>query len=57
MACWTDWPDSGGGAWKRTHMISVTVPAGEHTLTIRDMTFPKVWRRRFTPWLEGVGRE
>ncbi|MBS3762375.1 MAG: hypothetical protein KGZ25_03620, partial [Planctomycetes bacterium] len=56
MATWTDWPDSGGGKWKNTKMIGLSVPEGEHTLVIRDMTFPKGWRRSFEPRLENVER-
>ncbi len=54
MANWTDYPASGWGAYDRTWLIGLSVPAGDHELVVRDLQFPPVWTRPFTPLLEGV---
>ena len=54
MACWTDWPGSGFGRWKRSCMTALSVPAGRHGLVVGEMRFPPVWERAFTPLIEGV---
>ncbi|MBS3763973.1 MAG: hypothetical protein KGZ25_11800, partial [Planctomycetes bacterium] len=52
MACWTDYPASGWGSYKNTWLIGLTVPAGEHTLRLRNMRFPEIWDRPFEPFLK-----
>ncbi len=54
MACWTDYPASGWGSYKNTWLISLSVPAGEHVLTVKNLSFPPVWTRPFTPHIDGV---
>jgi hypothetical protein len=52
MACWTDYPNNGWGTYDETWKIGLAVPAGEHDLTVRNLTFPKVWTRPFTPTIQ-----
>lgn len=54
MACWTDWPDSGFGRWSHTNLMALTVPDGDHELVVKNMVFPPVWDREFTPLIPGV---
>ena len=49
MACWTDYPGSEWGRLDHTFLVALPVPAGEHTLTLRNATFPPVWDRQFAP--------
>ena len=57
MACWTDYPASGWGAYDDTWLIGLSVPAGRHELLVRNMVFPVGWARPFTPAIEGVVRQ
>ncbi len=57
MACWTDYPASGWGTYDNSWLIGLSVPEGEHELVVRDMQFPPVWARPFTPLIEGVVRD
>ena len=54
MACWTDYPASGWGAYQNTWLIALPVPDGDHHLIVKDMQFPAVWTRPFAPLLDGV---
>ena len=54
MACWTDYPNNGWGTYDETWKIGLSVPAGEHELTVREMKFPKAWTRPFAPLIEGA---
>jgi hypothetical protein len=54
MACWTDYPASGWGTYNNAWLISLSVPAGAHELTLKNLTFTPVWTRPFTPAIEGV---
>jgi len=54
MACWTDYPNNGWGAYDQTWKIGLSVPAGEHDLTVKNLSFPKTWTLPFTPLIEGV---
>ncbi len=54
MACWTDYPNNGWGTYDETWKIGLAVPDGEHELSVKDLVFPKVWTRPFTPLIEGV---
>lgn len=54
MACWTDYPASGWGTYANTWLIGLSVPAGEHELVVKDMTFPRSWARQFAPLIRGV---
>lgn len=54
MACWTDYPNNGWGTYDRTWLVGLSVPAGEHELTVKDMVFPPVWTRPFTPLIDGA---
>jgi hypothetical protein len=56
MACWTDYPNSGWGAYDETWKIGLPVPDGEHDLAVKDLTFPKGWTRSFTPLIDGALR-
>ena len=53
MACWTDYPNNGWGTYDETWKIGLAVPDGEHELAVRDLVFPNVWTRPFTPLIEG----
>jgi hypothetical protein len=53
MACWTDDPNNGWGTYDETWKIGLAVPDGEHELAVRDMVFPRVWTRPFTPLIKG----
>lgn len=54
MACWTDYPASGWGTYDNTWLIALTVPDGDHDLVVRNLVFPPVWARPFTPAIAGV---
>ncbi|MHB9024254.1 MAG: hypothetical protein ACYC7E_08770 [Armatimonadota bacterium] len=54
MPCWTDYPDSGWGSFDNTWLIGLSVPDGEHDLVVKDLVYPKVWDRPFTPVIQGV---
>ena len=49
MAFWTDEAGSDWGRWSGTQLIAVSTLDGEHDLLLRDMPFPPVWDRQFTP--------
>jgi hypothetical protein len=51
MASWTDYPNSGWGAYDETWKIGLSIPAGRHRLTLENMTFPPAWSRGFEPGL------
>lgn len=57
MACWTDYPASGWGAFTNTWQIALSVPEGENHLVVEDMRFPHGWQRPFRPAIEGVVHE
>jgi hypothetical protein len=57
MACWTDYPGSGWGRMANTWRIALSVPAGKHELIVKDLTFPAVWERKFTPTIPGVMKD
>lgn len=52
MICWTDYPASGWGAYDRTHLMAVSVPAGKHTIVLSNRVFPSCWPRLFEPRLK-----
>ena len=54
MPCWTDYPASGWGSYKNTRLIALTVPAGQHELTVSDYVYPAVWTRPFVPSISGA---
>ena len=56
MACWTDYPASGWGAYRNTWLIGLSVPAGEHELLVRNMVFPRGWARPFEPLIPAALR-
>jgi hypothetical protein len=49
MASWTDYPASNWGKLSRTTLMALSVPEGEHELTVRDMVYPEPWTRPFEP--------
>ncbi len=57
MACWTDYPASGWGAYRNTRLIGLSVPPGEHKLLVKDMVFPPAWTRPFAPRIRGAVRK
>jgi hypothetical protein len=57
MACWTDYPASGWGAYKNSWLIGLSVPAGEHELVVKDMAFERGWDRPFRPLIAGALRD
>jgi len=54
MASWTDYPASNWGKLSRTALMALSVPEGEHELTVRDMVYPEPWTRPFTPSIMAV---
>ena len=57
MACWTDYPGSNWGRLDHTNIVALTVPDGSHELVVKNMVFPPLWKRPFTPAIEGVLRK
>ena len=57
MACWTDYPASGWGAYRNLWLIGLSVPAGEHELVVKDMAFERGWDRPFRPLIAGALRD
>lgn len=53
MACWTDYPNNGWGAYDNSSLIGLSVPDGTHNLLVKNQTFPHGWTRPFTPLIEG----
>ncbi|MCY3020993.1 MAG: hypothetical protein NTW87_18410 [Planctomycetota bacterium] len=54
MACWTDYPGSNWGRLEGTELIAMPVPEGQHELLLKNMVFPPVWKRPFTPAIESA---
>ena len=52
--CWTDYPNNGWGTYDQTWKIGLSVPAGDHELTVGNRAFPKGWTRPFTPLIRGA---
>lgn len=52
MASWTDYPANGWGSYKNSMLIALPVADGTHELVVKDLVYPPVWQRPFTPLLD-----
>ena len=54
MACWSDYPASGWGTYKNTWLIALSVPDGDHELTVKNLEFPESGPARSRPMIGGT---